>query len=183
MAEDPITFQPPELPAWDDRDRAASLRNYRAYVEAEALRSLAWYWHSKRTVRLLASGLQYSRVVLMALAAILPIVGQLSGSAVLSNALLACLLVGGAAALQACDKQLGISSAWVRYVLAATAIRKALEDFRMDWVLLQAKAETDAAEFLELARKFHATVAGLVSQDTQAWAIEQSSSYINDKAA
>ena len=164
-----------EFPGWDTGDVAGSLHRYRAYIEAGALRSLAWYWRSKRTVRLLASGLQYARVVLMALAAILPIIGQLVGSAVLSNALLVCLLVGASAALQAADKHLGVSSAWVRYVTAATQIRRSLEEFRMDWVLLLAKTADPAKEaeaFLQLARRFHLGVEALVSQDTQAWATQ-----------
>src|SRR5579872_5841778 len=176
MAKD-LEWQAPDLPVWEPADTAASLRNYRAYVEAEALQSMDWYWRSKRTVRLLASGLQYARVLLMAAAAILPVVGQLAGNALLGNALLASLLVGAAAALQAGDKHLGISSAWVRYVMASTQIHRALEQFHMDWVLLLAKAGADptapqAEAFLQLARRFHLGVETLVSQDTQAWATE-----------
>jgi len=174
MAKD-LEWQAPDLPVWEPADTAASLRNYRAYVEAEALQSMDWYWRSKRTVRLLASGLQYARVLLMAAAAILPVVGQLAGNALLGNALLASLLVGAAAALQAGDKHLGISSAWVRYVMAATRIRKALDEFRIDWMLLLARTgpsptARQAEAFLQLARKFHASVEGLVTEDTQAWA-------------
>jgi hypothetical protein len=177
MANQDIEVKGPDFPLWDANNVAASLRGYRAYVEAEALQSMGWYWRSKRSVRLLASGLQYVRVLLMALAAIIPIVGQLTGSPLLSNALLASLLVGTAAALQAADKHLGISTAWVRYVLAATQIRKALEEFRMDWILLLAKtgpnpAARQAEAFLQLAKKFRVTVEALVSQDTQAWATE-----------
>jgi hypothetical protein len=148
-----------------------------------------WYGRSKRTVRLLACGLQYVRVLLMALAAILPIIGQLTKSAMLGNALLASLLVGAAAALQAGDKHLGISAAWMRYVLASSHIRKALDEFRLDWIMLQAKAgaspnSRQADEFLQLGRKFAAAVEGLVSQDTQAWATEfRSFSDTGSKAA
>lgn len=180
MAKD-LEWQAPDFPVWDPSDTAASLRSYRAYVETEALQSMDWYWRSKRTVRLLASGLQYARVLLMAAAAILPIVGQLAKNALLGNALLASLLVGAAAALQAGDKHLGVSSAWVRYVMAASHIRKALEEFRMDWMLLLARTGPSptclqAEAFLQLARRFHATVGGFVTQDTQAWATEFQSS-------
>ena len=174
-------WQTPELPAWNPGDTVSSLRSYRVYVESEALTSMDWYWRSKRTVRLLATSLQYARVVLMASAAILPVVGQLTGSALLRNALLASLLVGAAAALQAGDKHLGISAAWVRYVLAATHIRRALEEFRMDWMLLLARTGSaptprQAEAFLQLARRFRLTVEGFVTQDTQAWATEFQSS-------
>lgn len=166
----------PDLPDWDAESVAASLRQYRAYIEAQALHSLDWYWRSKRTVRLLASGIQYTRVALMGLAAILPIVGQLTGNALLSNALLVCLLVGTSAALQAGDKHLGISAAWVRYVMAATQIRRALEEFRMGWTILMVKTgnhpnASEAEAFLRVARDFHLSVEALVSQDTRAWAI------------
>lgn len=128
-------------------------------------------------MRLLASGMQYARVVLMGMAAVLPVVGQLWKSALLGNALLASLLVGAAAAVQAADKHLGISAAWVRYVMASAHIRRALEEFRMDWVLLQVKAgpapsARQVEDFLQLARRFGLTVEGFVSQDTQSWATE-----------
>ena len=175
MANQDLALQGPAFPLWDASDVAASLRKYRMYVEAEALQSLDWYWQSKRTVRLLASGLQYSRALLMALAAIIPIVGRLTGNALMSNALLASLFVGTAAALQAGDKHLGISAAWVRYVLAATQIRKALEEFRLDWILLLTKTgpnptRRQAESFLQLARKFHLAVEGVVTDDTRSWA-------------
>ena len=187
MANQDLALQGPDFPLWDASDVAASLRKYRTYVEAEALQSLDWYGQSKRTVRLLASGLQYSRALLMALAAIIPIIGRLAGNALLSNALLASLLVGTAAALQAGDKHLGISAAWVRYVLAATQIRKALEEFRMDWLLLLTKTGPNptlrqAEAFLQLARKFHLAVEGVVAADTRSWATGFQSSLANDAA-
>ena len=185
MAKQDSEWHAPELPAWDPGDMASSLRRYRAYMEAEALASMDWYWRSKRTVRLLATSLQYARVVLMAAAAILPVIGQLTRCALLGNALLVSLLVGASAALQAADKHLGISAAWVRYVMAATHIRKALEEFRMDWMLLLARTgpaptPRQAEAFLQLARKFRLTVEGLVTQDTQAWAAEFQSSFSDE---
>ncbi|HEV2445186.1 MAG TPA: SLATT domain-containing protein [Candidatus Sulfopaludibacter sp.] len=187
MANQDLALQGPNFPLWDAGDVAASLRKYRMYVEAEALQSLDWYWQSKRTVRLLASGLQYSRALLMALAAIVPIIGKLTGNALLSNALLASLFVGTAAALEAGDKHLGISAAWVRYVLAATQIRRALEEFRMDWILLLTKTGPDptrrqAESFLQLARKFHLAVESVVADDTRSWATSFQSTLANDGA-
>ena len=185
MTKQDLEWHAPELPVWDAGDTASSLSSYRAYVEAEALASMDWYWRSKRTVRLLATCLQYARVVLMAAAAILPVVGQLTRSALLGNALVASLFVGSATALQAGDKHLGISAAWVRYVLAATHIRRALEEFRMDWMLLLARTGPEptarqAEAFLQLSRKFRLTVEAFVLQDTQAWATEFQSSLADE---
>jgi hypothetical protein len=50
------------------------------------------------------------------------------------------LFLGVAAALIGLDKTFGYSSGWARYVLTATNIRKSLEDFRLDWAELMAKA-------------------------------------------
>ena len=54
---------------------------------------------------------------------------------------MASICVGSAAALIGLDKTFGFSSGWARYVLTVTSIRKALEEFRMDWISLSAKID------------------------------------------
>src|SRR5262249_53578616 len=66
---------------------------------------------------------------------------------------------------------------WARYVLTATTIRKSLEEFRMDWTALLAKANTpptkeDVAALLQRARDFVGLVEGMVLQETKDWVTE-----------
>src|SRR5262249_42882887 len=99
----------------------------------------------------------------------------------LRNGLWASLLLGVAAALVGLDKAFGYSSGWARYVLTATKIRKALEEFRMDWVELMAKAGNPlradtVTPLIERAKKFRVDVEALVLQETKDWVTEFQSS-------
>jgi hypothetical protein len=67
---------------------------------------------------------------------------HIPGGLQLSDGLWASLLLGVAAALFGLDKAFGYLSGWARYVLTATNIRRALEEFRMDWAELMVKAGT-----------------------------------------
>ena len=93
------------------------------------------------------------------------------------SGLSASFLIGGGAALLTVDRVAGISSGWSRYVLTATAIRTASEEFRVDWAALSAQATTpptaeQTAAMFQRAKVFSMTVEGLISKETQDWATE-----------
>lgn len=112
---------------------------------------------------------------------LLPVVGSLFNlhnlPGDLANGLWASLLLGVAAALLGLDKAFGYSSGWARYVLTATNIHRALEDFRMEWAELMAKAGTsptaeNVAPLIDRAKKFRTDVDALVLQETKDWVTE-----------
>jgi hypothetical protein len=112
---------------------------------------------------------------------LLPIIGALLEDHFpnldLTNGLWASLLLGIAAALLGLDKGFGFSSGWARYVLTATNIRKSLEEFRLDWTVLRAKAGSsltaeNVAPLIERARQFRSDIEGLVLQETKDWVTE-----------
>jgi len=75
------------------------------------------------------------------------------------------------------DKAFGYSSGWARYVLTATNLHKTLEEFRMEWADLMAKAgasltNANATPLIERATKFRSDVEGLVLQETKDWVSE-----------
>jgi hypothetical protein len=163
--------------AWNASDAAASLQALVKYVEEQAQESVAWYWKNKRSKSFFSQWIQFLAVMLTSGAAIVPIVGQIWGKPALNNGLWASLLVGIAAALLALDKAFGFSSGWTRYVMTATNIRKALEEFRMDWAALIAKAGANPAPdqieaLIARAKEFRVTVEGLVLQETKDWVTE-----------
>jgi hypothetical protein len=89
----------------------------------------------------------------------------------------ASLFLGVAAALLGLDKGFGFSSGWARYVLTATSIRKSLEEFRLDWAALRAKAGTSltadtVAPLIDRAKQFRSDIEGLVLQETKDWVTE-----------
>lgn len=176
----------PRTPIWNSEDPVGSLNSILQYVEGEASRAIDWYWRNKSWKSQLSSCIQFFAVTFAAGAGIVPILAQI-GKGIwdwkpkFDSGLLASLLVGIAAGLIGLDKAFGFSTGWARYVLTATAIRKALEEFRMDWTSLSAAAARpptpeQVAVMIARAKEFSSTVEGLVTQETKDWVTEFQSS-------
>jgi hypothetical protein len=100
------------------------------------------------------------------------VIGGATDTGLLSTALL-----GVAAALVGFDRAAGLSSGWTRYVLTATAVRTATEEFRMDWAMQSSTLENPPKEeqvsaMLQRAKAFRLSIEGLVTKETQEWATE-----------
>ena len=172
----------PEAPGaleWTCPDPDESLKRLLRYVESEADKAIAWYWQRKKWKARLSRGVQFLAVVLTALAGIVPVAGALLKDANVApiSPLWSSLLVGIAAALLGVDRAFGYSSGWARYVLAATAIRKNYEEFRMDWIALTAGAcptptPEQVAALLQKAKDFRVGVEAIVQQETRDWVTE-----------
>jgi hypothetical protein len=178
-----------DIPKWDPANPGPSLTEIFRYVISEAGKASNWYWRAKRWKARPSYIIRFSAWILASVAGLLPIIGALipatpSGQTPhgiaalhLGNGLWASLLLGIAAALFGLDKTFGFSSGWARYVLTATNIRKMLEEFRMEWAELMAKAGTsltadNVAPLLERAKKFRSDVEALVLQETKDWVTE-----------
>ena len=164
-------------PKWDPDNPLTSLEKIRAYVIEEAAKSINWYWHAKRSKARPSYIIRFLAWVLAAVAGLLPILGGILTNDTLNKPLWPSLLLGIAAALFGLDKTFGYSSGWARYVLTATNIRKTLEEFRMDWAQLMAKAGTkpkdeDVAELIARATRFRIDVERLILQETKEWVTE-----------
>lgn len=167
---------------WDSADLPGSLGKLRSYVENESTKAIEWYFNSKTSKSLWSRWLRFLAIALSTAAGILPIaisllkakypvVGQLE------SGLLVSLLLGAAAGVVGLDHFFGLSSGWVRYVLTATAIQGALEDFRMDWHLLNAHLSSPPTNdqlvaMIQRAKSFRTTIANMVLDETKAWAAE-----------
>jgi hypothetical protein len=184
-----IQSESDDIPKWDPAKPGPSLTEIFRYVISEAGKSSNWYWRAKRWKARPSYIIRFSAWILASVAGLLPIIGGLipgtpSGQTPhgiaalhLGNGLWASLLLGIAAALFGLDKTFGFSSGWARYVLTATNIRKMLEEFRMEWAELMAKAGTsltadNVAPLLERAKKFRSDVEALVLQETKDWVTE-----------
>jgi len=165
---------------WDPEHVASSLKEVADYAETTAAKAISWYWSHKIWKARLSQAIQLTALTSTALAGLLPVITAIFPSFSIlgtGNGLAASLFVGFAAALIGLDKAFGLSSGWARYVLTATTIRKSLEEFRLDWTTLQAKANTppskdDIAVLLQRARDFVGLVEGMVLQETKDWITE-----------
>jgi hypothetical protein len=174
------------IPNWNAGKITDSIAEIHSYVIKEAGKSIQWYWRAKRSKAVPSQLIRFSAWALAAVAGILPVVGSLFKNSLpvntdLANGLWASLLLGIAAALVGLDKAFGYSSGWARYVLTATNIHKTLEEFRMEWADLLAKAGStptpeSIAQLIDRARKFRTDVDGLVLQETKDWVTEFQSS-------
>jgi hypothetical protein len=173
----------PEAPGaleWTSQDPAGSLKRLLQYVESEADKAIAWYWRRKKSKAWLSRAIQFLAVVLTALAGIVPVASTLLKDANVApiSPLWSSLLVGVAAALLGVDRAFGYSTGWARYMLAATAIRKSYEEFRMDWVALTAAAQwptptpEQVAAMVQKAKDFRLGVEAIVQQETRDWVTE-----------
>jgi hypothetical protein len=177
MKSNNIEASGPGSLTWDPAKVADSLKHVLTYVEQEAQKSLSWYFRNKRGKSFLSQWIRFLAVVLTSAAAIVPLLGPLLHFPALNNPLWASVLVGLAAALLALDRAFGFSSGWARYVMAATNIRKSLEEFKMDWEMLAAQAGPNPSPvqvqaLLQRARDFRIAVEGLVLQETKDWVSE-----------
>jgi len=166
---------------WDHTDPAKSLQNVRMRVEDECQTAIDWYLTAKSPKSFLAQMIQFSALALTALAGIVPIIFQVLKSfgraTGFDSGPIAALCVGLAAALLGLDKAFGFSSGWTRYVLAATTMTKLLHEFRMDWVAMEAAADSppkleQQAGMIQRAKDFVSTIQGMVLQETKDWATE-----------
>ena len=177
-----IEAEASEIPQWNAARPAESLAEIHSYVIREADKSIEWYWRSKRTKAFCSQVIRFSAWGFAAIGGLLPVIGSLFSSTLLTrinaaSGLWASLLLGVAAALLALDRAFGYSSGWARYVLTATSIHKALEEFRMEWAELTAKAGAtltleNVTPLIDRATKFRNDVEGMVLQETKDWVTE-----------
>jgi hypothetical protein len=169
---------------WASDQVPLSLERLLTYVENEAAETIGWYWRSKRWKALLSRWIRLWALVLTALAGLVPIAFYIlkdtvhwSAPVLDTSGLWSSALVGVAAALVGLDRAFGFSSGWARYVLAATDIRRRLEEFRMDWIALAAVTGPDPsteqiAPLIQRAKEFRIAVEGVVAQETKDWVTE-----------
>ena len=164
--------------ALDDwKDAEATLAALYRYVEDRATAAADWYLRHKRGKKRWSRGLRVLAIVLAAAGGIQPLVDAAtpgSGPAEWGYVLLAL-----AAACVGFDRFFGLSSGWMRDILAAQAIQRRLEAFRFEWAAanLRDSGQPPAApervrRALALIRRFEQEVAGVVERETNDWVLE-----------
>jgi hypothetical protein len=92
------------------------------------------------------------------------------------------LFIGAAASLLAFDRYFGISTGWLRYVAALSALQRLRAGFLFEWSELALKAanpptQQDLEHFLQSARFFRLAVIDIIERETEVWNTEFSSSF------
>jgi hypothetical protein len=165
---------------WAEDKRADSLEKMGQWLLAQADNTYQWYIDSKRAKHLYARVSRGAVVVLAALATILPVISQIVGTKgheILLNPLWSTVLATLTAMLIALDRFMGWSSAWMRFMTAATDVRAAIQDFELNWQVQKSRwtQAVDAAEAqrgLAMAVAFSCKIAQIVHDETAAWVAE-----------
>lgn len=170
--------------SWDPQDVPGSLLKVLEDVEGAAKSATDWYWTEKGPKARASRFIQAASVILTVSAGLVPVAIELlskyqNKAEWWATGLWATILVGAAGGLLGLDRAFGFSSAWARYVLAATEITRRLAEFRMDWLTLSAVASQNmppsadqVAALLQKAKEFRLAVEAIVVQETKDWATE-----------
>jgi hypothetical protein len=171
--------------AWDSSNPAASLATlYVASVE-KARQQIGWYKVKVRPKRVGSWFCRLAAIVLLGLAALIPLLKAALSSAGIVPAgrmnvafELGYVFAAIAAGVIAFDKYFGLSTGWIRYIQTELALEAALDELQYDWVALLAKiqGQNPAAEqcqaMIQRLRSFVVLVNSKTQQETEQWVME-----------
>jgi hypothetical protein len=134
-----------------------------------------WYTEKRRPKRIGGQILRISSIFLLGIAALVPVLSELSagdGEPAIAPAWASVALVA-AATLVALDRYFGFSTGWTRFMAADLHIGRLRRDFEFDWNELEvASADGTAVKQLQLAHRFVAAVDRVVADETSTWSNE-----------
>ncbi len=175
--EEDLTGRPFPLGDWGEP--AERLDELYRWVEADALRTAAWYLSDRAWKRRGARVLRGVAAVSAVVGGALPLVelaGGVSGAAVYG---FLALLVAGAAV--GSDRFFGLTSGWMRDVATAQAVQRRLQVLQFDWASenvrevlgpTEGTASEAAERCLTVLRRFSEDVTELVRAETADWMVE-----------
>lgn len=185
----PVTPLPEFTPPDWKGEVGPHLEALRKYAEATIASELGWYFSRKGGRAKASRVLRVTAVVLSILGGLVPLVIAIFGSRpswaaslgldVIRFGQLGYLLLAIAAGLVLLDRLFGLSTGWMRYIVAMQAIEKARESFRLDWAALSRKLSLtpagtpDHAEAVDkLVQRVRAVIVEVKEhseKETQAW--------------
>lgn len=158
-----------------------SLEKVAKHASEHAAVAIEWYRDRRAWKRRLARTTRTLVILLVAAAGALPMVQQLlltsAGTSTLSP-VWPSLIAAAAALLLAFDKFFGLSSGWIRFIVAEDAIRSALQAFEFGWqgrlasMAAREPAPEEVQQALEEIKTFAGRINAIVSDETQRWVAE-----------
>ncbi|WP_393086257.1 SLATT domain-containing protein [Streptomyces sp. LN704] len=145
------------------------------WVERHATETIAWYLREKTSKARWSRTLRFSAVTSIAIGTVAPVVAV--GLNLSSNAIWGYGFIGIGAGLIGVDKVFGFSSSWTRYLATATALRRMLVSFQVQWLKsvhsppVGPDSSTLNLQF-EILESFVESVAQVVEHETTNWITE-----------
>ncbi|MGW0878210.1 SLATT domain-containing protein [Streptomyces sp. NPDC002671] len=111
-------------------ERLDSVQSLRAWAEQEAEDTIAWYLEDKRLKRIGSRVIRGLMIVLATTGTVIPLAGAATGAEIQSWGY---VFLAAAAGCKGFDHFFGLSTAWMRDITAAQALRGELNAFRLAW--------------------------------------------------
>lgn len=164
---------------WSVERRPESMARVFTHAVGLAGSAESWYARKRRAKRTWGRSLRVAAILLGGLAAVLPIVAEISTKGHTSSIApgWATVALAAAATLVALDRYFGFSTAWMRFMEAELHITRLRHNFEYVWNAARAKmtdplSDEDVAALLAKAREFVIAVDDVVARETSAWIAE-----------
>ena len=156
---------------WADPD--AVLVDLYRQAEGKAIEAIDWYLREKTGKKRASRYLRAVAIVLASAGGMFPLFA-LAAPAAVPSAAWGYVLLALAAACVAFDRFFGVSSGWMRYMIAAQRLQGRLDRFQYEWTAICADAANGGgaltiADRLELLKAFSTDVGDLVMRETVEW--------------
>lgn len=174
----PQNIETPQLGEldWSPDVRSASLNAVFEHATSCCAVAEQWYAAKRRSKRSWGRALRVMAIILGFLAAILPVIAEITTSRGKPGVApgWAAVSLAGAAACVALDQYFGFSSAWMRFMIAEQRLSNQRERFQYAWnqhLIDVADPPTDdqTNALLTLARDSVTTVQAIIDKETSDW--------------
>ncbi|MFJ4784772.1 SLATT domain-containing protein [Streptomyces sp. NPDC088794] len=150
----------PTLTTGTSAERMKSVESLRAWVEQEAEDAMDWYLEDKRLKRLGSRVIRGVMIVLATTGTVIPLVGAAADADIQSWGY---VFLAAAAGCKGFDYFFGLSTAWMRDITAAQALRGELNEFRLAWSAELLRDSTGEPEQAVIERRL-ILIGGLVGK-------------------
>jgi hypothetical protein len=166
---------------WGDGHKAESLNMVYNHVINITKAAITWYMSAKKGKKFMAQRIRVAAIVLGALGALLPTIGELfsksgQGSNIPAGWTTVCLAVTGTLLLL--DRFFGYSSGWMRYIVTGTTLIDVLREFQVDWEIERSTWQQpeptpdQVSKMLTVCKSYLVRVSALVKDETNSWVSE-----------
>ena len=166
-------------PTWSEKSARDNLDTLYDWAERLATDAIDWYMTEKKLKARRSRMLRALAILLATLGGAVPVLALAAGQS--QGAAWGYLPLALAAGCVGYDRFFGYSSAWLRYMTAAAALRGLLVDFELNWTLRlgqlgeRSPKPDEIDELVAAVRTFAASVNQVVQSETDAWRAEFSS--------
>ena len=171
-----LTCYPLDGLTWTEDECEASLNKVFTHIRRDAIEAMEWYSLARRPKRRLATSARFIAVLLVGVAALLPLLEGILIADV--NPIWISLAIAAAAGAIGLDRALGSSTGWIRCIKTEQQLRDALEKFELEWECARAhrRGQCPSSEetivMLQSAKRFAEQINIIVQEETNAWVDE-----------